>query len=275
LLGWIAAVFVAIPAVEAADDNPAEHCTNSSPSSYTEPVRGVLPFNENSSDRYLVLFVMPYAMLTAHAGNRLDVEDLGFYVGPDSNQLFRERGRGELLSTIASGFKAAIYVHCRDDAIVIVYGKTATKDPRDWVAAIVRYYSGGESELALSLLEAVRERYPGYAITLVGLSAGGSLASYVGSVSGLPSILFNPVRTDAALYNSGANQLVVRIAGDVLSDPAAPPATGIMSVSQRLTQNDGPMHGMLLLIDPIGDYRFLWELHWIETVIDEMRWILQ
>lgn len=280
-LGGIAAVIVAtsavvaVVAVEAADDDAAAHCSYSS--SYTEPVRGVLPVNEYSSDRHLAQFVMPYAMLSAHAGNRVDVnvEDLGFYVGPDSNQLFRDRGRGELLSTVVSGFKAATYIHCRDDAIVIVYGKTATKDPRDWVAAIVRYYSGGESELALSLLDAVRERYPGYSITLVGLSAGGSLASYVGSVSGLPSIVFNPVRTDAALYNTGENQLVVRVAGDVLSDPDAPPAPGIMSVSQRLTQNDGPMRGTLLLIDPMGDYRFLWELHWIETVIDEMRWMLQ
>ena len=277
LLGWIVGFLAAIPAVQAADDGAAERCANSAPSNHTEPVRSILPVNNNSSDRELARFVMPYAMLTAHASDRVDVdiEELGFYLGPDSNQLFFDRRQGELFSTAVSGFKAATYVHCSDDAIVIVYGKTATKDPRDWITATVRYFSGGESELALSLLDAVRGRYPGYAITLLGLSAGGSLASYVGAVSGLPSIVFNPIRTDAALYNNGANQLVVRIAGDVLSDPAAPPAPGIMRVSQSLTRNDGALQGALLLIDPVGEYRFLWELHWIETVIDEMRWILQ
>ena len=277
LLGLVVGILAALPAVEASDDIAAEYCSRSSPSRYTEPIDGVLPVDSNDSAHALARFAMPYAALVGHASNRADVDigHFGFYPGPKSNELFLVRRQGEIVLSLVTGFESSIYVHCRDDAIVIIYGAVNNKDPRDVVTAIVRRYSGGESELALSLLDAARERYPGYAITLVGLSAGGSLASYVGSVSGLPSVLFNPARTGASLYNNGSNQLVVRIVGDVLSDPAAPPAPGIMRISQRLSGNDGAIQGTLLLIDPIGDYRFLWELHWIETVIDEMRWILE
>lgn len=168
LLSLVAGLAVALTAVEAADDNALEYCSSSSPSTYSEPIRGALPVNNSSSDRALARFVMPYALLAGHAINKVDVDvgHLGFYPGPDSNQLFLDRRQGELFFSSVSGFKAAIYVHCQDDAIVIVYGKTNTKDPRDWISAVVRYYSGGESELALSLLDAVQDRYPGYAITL-------------------------------------------------------------------------------------------------------------
>ena len=210
-----------------------------------------------------------------------DAEDLGtdslapygFVRGPDSLELFAEYGDGLFAGALVAGFYGTTYFHCDERAIAIVIRSMAPRDVRDWMSSVLRR-SSGTAEVALAFVEAVREAYPDYALSVVGHSAAGAVASYVAAEQNLPSVVFNATRTDFAQTNDGAEQLVVTVSGDVFSDPEAAPAAGVMAVPQAIVANPGRIAGVELRIDPVGEYRFLWELHYIDVIIDELNWIL-
>ncbi len=216
---------------------------------------------------------MPFALMAQDASSRRDDElgPYGYYRGPNSNEILT--GIDQIHADVV-GFFAATFIHCRSHSIVIAYRSLSDFDVRDYIAGLVRQIAGGESTIPLILFERVQALYPDYAITVVGHSAGGGIASYVGAIEDVPAITFNPVLTDAALLNPGDKQLVVRVNGDLYSDPEAAPAPGLLGVPQRFLSNTSDIKGLLFRIDPVTTLRHIWELHYISVIIDALNDIM-
>lgn len=234
-----------------------------------------LPVGPRSSPADLADFALPYAMMAANAEERREdwLAPYGFVRGPDSVSIFSARGKGEALRAALIGFYGTVYFHCNASALVVVLRSMSTLDARDWAAGLWRR-ANGEATMALAFFDAVREAYPDYSLAVVGHSAAGAVASYVAAERNVPSVVFNPTRTDFALQNDGSQQLIVIINGDVFSDPDVGQVEGVMAVPQALVDNPGRISGTELRIEPRGDYRFLWELHFIDVIVDELNWIL-
>ena len=185
-----------------------EACRAGDSSSYVAPLPDGLPILQSASDRAKAVFALPYALMAEDSRDRSSdrLVHYGYYRGIDSDDLFADISRASLALTRLTGFYATTFLHCSADALVIVYRSATTFDGRDWIAAFARQMLGGESSLALRFFEGVRERNPGYSIAIVGHSSGGALASYVADVVDLPSVTFNPIRTNAAVANNGRKQ---------------------------------------------------------------------
>jgi hypothetical protein len=272
LLVWFAAISSVEPAVAQAD-TAAASCAAYPQSGFVRPVTGQLPVHPWSSAAEIAAFVMPYALMAQDANSARDdnLGSYGFYRGPNSNEILM--GIDQLHADVV-GFYATTFIHCSAHAVVIVYRSLSNFDVRDYVVGLVRQIVGGESTMPLIFFDRVKALYPGYAIMVVGHSSGGGLASYVGAVEHVPSIAFNPVLFDAALLNPGDQQLVIRITGDIYSDPAAGPAPAILRPVQNFLTPPRDIRGQILRIEPQGTYPRIWQLHWISVIIDELNRIM-
>lgn len=246
-----------------------ESCAEYPQSAFVQPVTGALPVHPWTSRADIAAFAMPYALM-AEDSNRRHRDRLGpygFYRGPNSNQILTGVDQ---LHADAVGFFATTYIHCTANAVVIVFRSLSNLDPRDYVAGYVRQVGGGETQLPLTFFDEVRERYPGYAIMVVGHSSGGGLASYVGALKHVPSVAFNPVLFEGALLNSGEQQLVVRVTGDIYSDPSAAAQERLLGLTQDFLIGDTDIRGQIFRLDPPEHYRRVWELHYISVIIDAL-----
>ncbi len=90
-------------------------------------------------------------------------------------------------------------------------------DPRDLVAVVIQRrfgYRRSSLRLARKLLATTDS-----GASIIGHSAGGGLASWLGHELGLPTVTFNSGRTRASLVNDGRRQTNVCIRGDGWGDP--------------------------------------------------------
>ena len=239
---------------------------------FDRPIHRSLPFSPGLGEAQLARLALPYAMMTADADNRRDdsLAPFGFVRGPDSLEIFADLRDGSAAQALFNGFYSVVYFHCRERALVIVQRAVQDLDPRDWITGAVRQLGSGEDPLAVRFYDAVAALYPDYDIALAGLSAAGAATSYVGAMRGAPSVLINPARTDAAFLNSGRNQLIVIIAGDVISDPFAPQATGLSAAIQTVLGSERVLPGTILRLNPTRDWGSTSRLHQIDVVVSEL-----
>lgn len=115
------------------------------------------------------------------------------------------------------GLDAYVYEHADGSRVLAIQG---TETASDLVAIPIRRifgYSDRYVEMAMD-----------YDVDVViGHSAGGGMASWVGHVAAIPSVTFNAaVPTRQALQNNGALQVNVVVGGDRWGDPEARPLEG-------------------------------------------------
>lgn len=236
------------------------------------PIRDTLPISPNASDQVLARFALPYALMISDAERpfRDSLGPYGFTRGVDSKEVFLGLGEGDRLKSAVTGFYATTYLHCSGDALVIVFRSVSAYDLRDYVTALDRQLGDGVSSLALSFIDAIRARYPDHHFAVAGHSAAGGVASFVGAARSVPSVVFDATRNDAALTNDGRNQLVVYVAGDVLSDPDATATPSLVGLVEPLTDRDQALRGITLRIEPIAEPLFPLQLHWSGFLIREL-----
>lgn len=242
-----------------------------------EPIRDHLPVDQSYSDRDLARFALPYALMISDAERRwrYHLAPYGFIRGEDSSKVFAEIRGGATIRQAATGFYGTTFFHCEEKAIVVVFRSVDFYDVRDFLGALDRQIGSGESGEALLFFDAIRERYPDYSISVAGHSAAGALASWVGAVRSVPSVVFDATRTDAALLNDGSDQLVVIMEGDVLSDPDATAPGGFLRMIETLTDVDGALAGTQLKIDPVAEPVILLQLHWSGFMVKELTTLSQ
>lgn len=270
--GSIVLAGVAIAAAPAHADQVDERVVCAPGVTPVAPISDRLPVNQNFSDRDLARFALPYAQMISDATRRWrdNLEPYGFVRGEDSTAVFAEIGDGAMLSQIASGFYGTTFFHCREKAIVVAIRSVEFYDLRDFLGALDRQIASGEAEPALVFFDAIRARYPDYSISVTGHSSAGGIASWVGAVRSVPTVVFDATRTDASLSNDGRDQLAVRVAGDVLSDPDATAPPGIMRMVESLTDREEVLSGTELEIEPVNEALFTLQLHWSGFLIREL-----
>lgn len=134
----------------------------------------------------------------------------------------RSFGVARRLSALLADLRLAAFVDPGEGtAAVAILGTRVNL--RGVFAVLRRRLFGGSSSLAIAFVDLVRAELPGHALTVVGHSSGGGIASHVGAVLGLPSITFNGARTRSALLNDGSRQLNVIVRGDFWGDPGILP----------------------------------------------------
>lgn len=146
-----------------------------------------------------------------------------------------------------TGFNASTTEHCSGTVIVSIYG-TTLYDPRDLIGIIARQM-GARSNQAVDYTRRVIEDHPDQRIVVVGHSAGGSIASYVGAVLNLETVSFNSIPTPAAMTNDGHQQTVVVVRDDLHRD-----------------EHD-VLNGRLIWLDHEADLN-LFQMHRMSTVLE-------
>ncbi|MCW5718183.1 MAG: hypothetical protein KIS68_10180 [Bauldia sp.] len=133
---------------------------------------------------------------------------------------FDRRAFGPVLRcrAVLADFRAAAFVNAAERTVAIAIPGTRV-NLRGSLGVVHRRVFGGASRLAMALVGLVRTELRDHAVTIVGHSSGGGIASHVGAALGLPSITFNGARTRAALLNNGDRQLNVIVRGDFWGDP--------------------------------------------------------
>ena len=115
------------------------------------------------------------------------------------------------------GLDAYVYERADGTRVLAIHG---TETAADLVAIPIRRIFGySDRYVALAMDYEVD--------VVIGHSAGGGMASWVGHVAAIPSVTYNAaVPTQQALRNDGALQINVVVGGDRWGDPEARPLEG-------------------------------------------------
>ncbi|MGV8840055.1 MAG: hypothetical protein ACWA6X_07100 [Bauldia sp.] len=203
-----------------------------------------LPLPARAPDQQRAALALPYAAMILFV-SRPPQSPPGFERGPGPGDLLA--GGYRLLAAMTE-FNPATFVSCSGRAVVIAFDGLRDYSVRDYATAAVRRLGGGHSELGTAFTAAVLAAYPGYAVSIIGYSAGGDVASSVAGSFGLPSITFNAAPSEASIMgNDGSRQLNVIARNDWISD-----RTVTLRGDQFHVDVEGGTHQIEALIDVLA-----------------------
>lgn len=154
-----------------------------------------------------------------------------------------------------NGTEMNVYTNGDGQAVLAIRGANQVRDIL--YAPWKRLF--GYSDADLDYARQVAAQYPD--LQIIGHSAGGGLASWLGNQLGLPTVTFNAGRPPAAAEGTGANQTNVAINGDIWGDPQHVREGGVLG---------GPLPGNYVYLNAPDGVSGL-RLHRMPTILDALQ----
>lgn len=158
-----------------------------------------------------------------------------------------------------NGTEMNVYTDGNGQAVLAIRGANQLRDIlyAPWKRAF------GYSDADLAYARQVAQQYPN--LEIIGHSAGGGLASWLGNQLNLPTVTFNAGRPPAATEGTGTNQTNVAISGDIWGDPQHVRDGGVLG---------GPLPGNYVYLNAPNGISGL-QLHRMPTILAALEGAVQ